>query len=148
MKKIENWLLLPLLFIVFGNYLFVGKSMLHIDHDVQSAQIITDALFFRFFLFILVVLFLLYKIIRKRYGAVNKPWAFSHIAITMLFTVIIWYLVQNQQWPRFYLSTSFNDVLHIWARYNKALVIAACIFLLIQISFLIYFTVKLVKKPL
>jgi hypothetical protein len=145
MKKIENWLLWPTLFIVLANYVLVGQSTL--GHDTRSVSIISHTIFLRFSLVILGVLFLLYKVIRKRQGAVNKPWAISHIAISSLFIVIIWYLVQNQQMPRRYLRTSFDDEWKIWAVHNQALIKSVFMFLLVQVSFLIAFVVQLLKKP-
>jgi hypothetical protein len=145
MKKIENWLLWPVLFIVLGYYLLVGESTL--VHDTRSVSIITHAMFLRISLVILGVIFLLYKIIRKRRGAVNKPWAISHIAITSLLIVITWFLVENQQMPRRYLSTSFNDELSIWVIHNQALVKSVFVFLPVQVGFLISFIVQLLKKP-
>ncbi|HEY8894936.1 MAG TPA: hypothetical protein VIM79_08965 [Niastella sp.] len=145
MKKIENWLFWPVLFIVFANYLLEGESKLGIDK--KSVSIITPSMFSGISLVILVVLFFLYKIIRKRNGAVNKPWAISHVAITTLLIVIIWYLVQNQQMPRRYFSTSFKDELSIWVIHNQALVKSVFVFLLVQVSFLIVFIVQIMKKP-
>jgi hypothetical protein len=145
MKKIENWLIWPALFIVFANYFLVGESTL--GQDTRSVSIITHAMFSGISLVVLCVIFLLYKIIRKRNGSVNKPWAISHIAITILFIVIIWYLVQYQQMPRRYLSTSYKDELSIWVIHNQVLVKSVFVFLLIQVSFLLVFVVQLLKKP-
>ena len=145
MKKIENWLLWPALFIVFANYFLVGESTLRLD--TRSVSIITHAMFSGISLVILVVIFFLYRIIRKRNGAVNKQWAISHIAITTLLIVTIWYLVQNQQMPRRYLNTSYKDELSIWVIHNQALVKSVFVFLLVQVSFLIVFVVQIMKKP-
>jgi hypothetical protein len=145
MKKIENWLLWSALFIVLANYVLVGQSTQ--GFDTRSVSIITHTMFLRFSLVILGILFLLYKVIRKRNGTVNKPWAISHIAISSLFIAIIWYQVQNQQMPRRYLLTSFDDEWKIWAIHNQALIKSIFIFLLVQVSFLIVFAVQLLKKP-
>jgi hypothetical protein len=145
MKKIENWLLWPALFIVLANSLLVGESTQGLD--IRSVSIINNAMFFRLSLVIIGVIFLFYKIIRKRRGTVNKPWAISHIAITSLLIVITWFQVQNQQMPRRYLSTSFKDELSIWAIHNQALVKSVFMFLLVQVSFLIVLVVQILKKP-
>ena len=144
MRKIENLLLVPFLLIVLALCLR-GHSTLDI-HLHDTYYVIAPWPLAQLFVVWLFILFLLYKLIRKRRQFVNNWWAISHITVTTLLTGLIWFsYLFNNRLPRWYISDSLETTLRIWAAYNQLLVISCMIFLFVQVIFLIYFIVQMIK---
>src|SRR5688500_2898027 len=141
MKKIENLLLLPFLFALYGIYR-VSPTMLIIRfHDSWFAT--GPAGVCTWFLCYVIVLFVLYKIIRIRRQFVSRGWATGHIAITFLLIVTVWWSFEFSKFPTSGFSLSEPYYFAAWASYNKVLVFSALTFSLIQVIFWIYFVVQM-----
>jgi hypothetical protein len=145
MKKIENLLLLPFLFTLYGiNRVSANLLSIHF-HD--SYFVTNPAGVCTWFLCYVIVLFVLYKVVRTRQQAVNTVWAAAHIAITFLLIVMVWWAFEYSDMPLNGFSLSKPDDFAAWAGYNRVLIASALIFSLVQVVFWIWFVVQMVRKP-
>ena len=147
MKKIENLLLLlPLLLIVVGE-IFIANSTIdiHLHDTYYVVSPIPMALRFTGWL---IILFILYKVIRKRHGSINNKWAIPHILISTIFIGIILFSYLFNPVPRRFLSNSPETVMQVataYQRYNQLLIVSSIIFLSAQVIFLLYFITMMIK---
>jgi hypothetical protein len=145
MKKIENLLLLPFLFTIYGiNRISIAALMIKVYDD---GILIAPSIVCTWFLCYVLVLFALYKLIRMRQRDVNQVWAIGHITITSLLIVTVWAAFEYADVPVSVFSLTDPGDFAAWASYNKPFVFSALIFALVQVVFWIYFTVKMVKAP-
>jgi heme/copper-type cytochrome/quinol oxidase subunit 1 len=148
MKKIENILLLPVLVLIVLMFLAGDATLDFHLHDTYF--VIALAHVIKWFLYWLVVAFILYTVIRYRHKRVNTAWAITHISLTIIPIVLIWYLAVP---PQLNLSDghdywAFEQAFQSkWEWRNLWLVILALAFLLTQIVFLVYFVTRLFQTP-
>jgi hypothetical protein len=138
MKKIENWLILPVLVLYCWSFANPGTLDLHL-HDTYF--VIAGVSLWRYFAGFLLIIFGLYKTIRNRHQTINPVFAVPHILITM---VLIGFLVIPFTTEKRYIDYSN------WTSYQSKLqweAIAVISYLLTQFIFLIYFIIQLIKKP-
>jgi hypothetical protein len=145
MKKIENLLLLPFLFAVYGIFAF-SPSILSIIFK-GTYHVFGPATLSKYLLFNVVVLFILYKLIRWRRQSVNNIWAISHITITFLLIVLMWWSFAFSKWPESFFDIMQPYDVEFWISENRTMFFSALIFMVVQFVFFIYFIVQLVKKP-
>ena len=134
MQKVENSLILPVLFLFVWS-LTVSESLdVHLnDTYIVVAGFSALRTLASFFL----ILFGLYKTIRHRHDVINLFIAIPHILFT---SILIGCLLAPLEGKRNYIDySSWNSV--PWDA------IGLLTFLLIQVIFLIYFIVEIVKKP-
>lgn len=144
MKKIENLLLLPLLFALYGINRVSANLFFIQFHDTTLAT--NPAGVCTWFLCYVIVLFVLYKLIRRRRQFVNPIWATGHITITFLLMVTVWWALEYSETPTSGFSLSKRNDFADWASFNRTLVFSFLIFSLVQTIFWIYFVVQMVKK--
>jgi hypothetical protein len=144
MKKIENLLLLPFLFALYGiNRVSANVLAIGFNDDYFA---IGPSTVCRWFLCCVIVLFILYKLIRRRRQFVNWIWATGHIAITFLLIVLVWWSFEYTELPTDGFSLSQRGDFAAWAGYHKVFVYSALIFSLVQVAFWVYFIVQMVRK--
>lgn len=143
MKKIENWLLLPIL-ILFCWSLAAAPHTLDIHlHDTYF--VLDSAFTFRFLGGALLLLFGLYKTIRNRHQTINQVFAAPHLLITILLTGLL--LIPFATEVRFIDYNNWSN----WTSYQSNLLrpsIVVNAYVLTQFIFLIYFITQMVKRPI
>jgi hypothetical protein len=144
MKKIENLLLLPFLFALYGVNRASANLLSIAFHD--SYFVINPAGVSMWFLCYLIVLFLLYKVIRMRHQTVNWLWATGHITFTFFLIVTVWWSFEYSGSPLSGFSLSKSDDFAAWVSYNRVLVFSALTFSLIQVVFWIWFILQMIRK--
>jgi heme/copper-type cytochrome/quinol oxidase subunit 1 len=148
MRKIENILLLPVLVLIVLLFLTGDATLDFHLHDTYF--VIALAHVIKWFLYWLMVAYILYTVIRYRHKRVNTAWAITHISLTIIPIVLIWYLAVP---PDLKLSDD-----HAYLAYEQAfhrkwewrylwLGILGMGFLLNQIVFLVYFVTRLFQTP-
>ena len=137
MQKVENSLLLAVLFLFVWSLTVTGSMDLHL-HDTYFVIAGVSAL--RFLAGFFLILFGLYKTIRHRHDVINLFIAVPHILLTF---ILIGSLLASFGEKRNYVEFS------TWQAEGKLLWCAVGLmsFLLIQVIFLIYFLVQIIKKP-
>lgn len=144
MKKIENLLIFPFLFALFGTW-FPSTSLLSIMGK-NASIVISSKTICTWFVCYLIVVFVLYKLIRKRQRSVNAAWGIGHIVLTFWLIAIVWFSFEFAPITQDYIDTSMVDDFSAWASYNLFLVYSVLSFSLVQTIFWIYFVVQMVKK--
>lgn len=140
MKKIENWLILPVM-ILFVWSLTVANYTLDF-HLTDTYFVVDGAFMLRFLGGVLLLLFGVYKTIRHRHHNINRTFAVPHILITILLTGFLLIPVATE--------IKFVDYSN-WKSYQSKLLWPAVVviaYVLTLIIFLIYFIFQLLKKPI
>jgi hypothetical protein len=83
MKKIENFLYLPVLILLFYGASKYSSSVTDI-HFHDTFYVITNASITGWFLAWLGIVFILFKIIRRRHVIIHTKFAFTYIVLTVL----------------------------------------------------------------
>jgi heme/copper-type cytochrome/quinol oxidase subunit 1 len=134
MQKVENSLILPVLFLYVWS-LTVSESLDFHLHDTYFVVAGFSAM--RMLASFFLILFGLYKTIRHRHDVINLFIAVPHILLT---SILIGCLLAPLEGERNYIDyNSWNSV--PWDA------IGLLTFLLIQVIFVIYFIIEVVKKP-
>lgn len=144
MKKIENFLFLPVLVLLF--YSASKYSVAPIDvHFRDTYYMITAAPLTGWFAVWLLVVFFLFKGVRRRRQVINKKFAIPYITATLLFFAVflLFGLSSGPSGENGY-SDSELDALIVK---NNLRTIAAYGFLLTQVVFLVYVVVQFLKRP-
>ncbi len=134
MQKVENSLILPVLFMYVWSLTVSGSLDLHL-HDTYYVVAGFSAL--RGLAGFLLVTFGLYKTIRYRHDVINLFIAVPHI---LLSNILIGCLLAPLEGKRSYVEFSAWNAVP-WAA------IGLLSFLVIQVIFVIYFIMEIVKKP-
>jgi drug/metabolite transporter (DMT)-like permease len=144
MKKIENWLIWPVLLLLF----YSASKHSDTASDIilnDTFYVISNASISGWFALWLVIVIILFKIIRRRHLLVNQILAFTYITLTLLlfgFYLLISFVGGGPK------ASGFSDSeLDAWIFYNQLRIVTACCFFLTQVIFLIYFVVQLKKQP-
>jgi hypothetical protein len=139
MRTIENWLLLPVLVLYIWSLNLIDDSLdIHL-HDTY--YVLEGVSFTRVLAGFLLLIFGLYKIIRYRHQFINRVFALPHILLSVLLTAFLLYPVTAK--PR---DLDYNNWL-VYQKYGQRSAVAGLLFVLIQVIFLVYFVVQLLKKP-
>jgi hypothetical protein len=143
-KKIENWLLLPVLILFSCSFGLVGHTL---DFHLHDTYFVFEGVStFRLLASFLLIIFGLYKTIRNRHQTINRVFAVPHILISILLTgLLLMPLAAKQQYID-YTQLDYSD----WNSYRyqwQLPVMAGLSFLLIQAIFFIFFIAQLLKKP-
>jgi hypothetical protein len=139
MKKIENWLLLPVLVLFCWSLVAYHYTLdIHL-HDTYF--ILEGASTMRILAGYLLIMYGLYKTIRNRHQTINRIFAVSHILISLFFTgLLLLPFTREVRYIDYSNWNSYQSKLNMGA-------IAIIFYLLTQVIFLIYFIAQLIKKP-
>lgn len=144
MKKTENFLLLPVLVLLFYGASKYSAASIDI-HFHDTYYIIASAPIAGWFALWLLIVFALFKWIRHRHQVINQKFFATYITLTLL-SFGIFLLGGLMSGPSGEGRFSDSELDALIFRDNLRMV-AACCFLLFQIIFLIYFIVQLLKRP-
>jgi len=143
MKKIENFLLLPIIASVFYSISKYKDTTIDIN-AFDTFYVIQSGLLTGLFAFWLFVVFLLLKLIRRRQGFVHRLFVFTYNTLTILFFGVFmlgaWHIGPSNG------AGYSNSELDALIFKNQLRLVSAWCFFIVQIIFLIYFIVQLVKK--
>jgi hypothetical protein len=144
MKKIENILFWPVLILLFLSASKYGSTTTDVNVSDTYYIISSGAIAGAFAGWLLVVIFL-FKLIRRRHQVVNKKFALTYIALTiLLFGVFISVgFVKGGSAAGNYTTADLDALMFR----NQLKVACAEGCLLVQVIFLIYFIIQIVKKP-
>jgi len=143
MKKIENWLLWPILILVFYSISKYGDTTTDIYWS-DTFYLVTHASLAGWFLTWLVIVLILFKIIRHRHVIIHTKFAFTYMVLTLLlFSVFL--VAGFVGGPSNGVGFSDADIDRLIARNLFRTVTVFC-FLAVQVIFLIYFIVQL-RRP-
>ncbi|OQP39783.1 hypothetical protein A4H97_16295 [Niastella yeongjuensis] len=144
MKKIENILFWPVLILLFFTASKFGRASTDLNIDDSYYIIPNSYVAGTCALWLLLVVFLL-KLIRRRHQTVNKKITLTYMGVTLLLVTgfLALGLVNGGSAAGNY-TTSDLDALMFR---NQLRVLCGWCFLLVQVIFLIYFFVQIVKKP-
>ena len=143
MKKIENFLFLPVLVLVF--YSMSKYSDAPIDvHFNDTYYMIPTAPLTGWLAVWLLLVFLLFKVIRRRQQSVHKKFAIVYLTGTVLFFAVFLLLGLSGDHSENGFSDSELDTL-IFKDHVR--VVAAWCFMATQVMFLIYFVMQFLKRP-
>ena len=134
MQKVENSLILPVLFLYVWSLTISGSLDFHL-HDTYFVVEGFSAL--RGLAGFLLILFGLYKTIRYRHDIINLFIAVPHILLTC---ILIGCLLVSFEGKRNYVDFSSWNSVQLGA-------MGLLSFLLLQVIFVIYFIVEIIKKP-
>jgi hypothetical protein len=144
MKKVENWLLWPILFLLFYSISKYGATTTDIPWN-DTFYLVTNGSLAGWFLAWLVIVIILFKIIRRRHVIIHTLFAFTYIVLTvLLFGVFV--VAGLVVVPSNGVSFSDADIDKLMARNLFRTVTAYC-FLAVQVIFLIYFFYQLFRQP-
>jgi hypothetical protein len=127
MKKIENWLLWPILILIFCSISKYGDTATDI-HWNDTFYVINNSFITGWFLAWLLIVFFLFKLIRRRHQAINNKFAITFMGGGS---------------PAGYSDSQIDNLIF----YNQVRVVTALGLLVTQVIFLVYFVVQLLKKP-
>jgi hypothetical protein len=143
MKRIENWLLWPILILIFCSISKYGDTATDI-HWNDTFYVINNSFITGWFLAWLLIVFFLFKLIRRRHQAINNKFAILYIVLTVLFFSISWASgFMGGGSPAGYSDSQVDKLI----LYNKVRIVTALGLLVTQVIFLVYFVVQLLKKP-
>jgi hypothetical protein len=135
MKKIENWLIIPALLLLFYWISSFGKASINIHWHDSYYALDNKALSGRFLIWLTIV-FIFFKIIRARHQSINRKFAVTYLVLTLLLFTIFSIPVEPD-----------GRNMEKWSLFNQVRIVVGAIFLLAQVMFLIYYFVQLVRKP-
>lgn len=140
--KIENWLLLPMLILLFYTRSAAAENTTSF-HFQDNAVEFNNGSAAGWALVWLILVFLLWKVVRLRHRTVNIKFAISYILLSLLFFVVLCLPTSPE--------TSANGIsdtqLYMWNLYNSIRAMSWNIVMLTQLIFLIYFIIQLIKRP-
>lgn len=141
MRKIENWLLLPVLILFVASFFVTSTLDVHL-HDTYF--VIAGLSLLRFLAGLLLILFGLYKTIRNRHQKISYAFAVPHILITVFLTglFVIPSAIVPSVLERKYLDYSNWNTFQ--SLYNRESIIIISYFL-VQVIFGIYFFIQMVR---
>ena len=144
MKKIENILFWPVLILLFLSASKYGAASNAIEFNDTYYIILNSHSAGSFAVWLLVVIFL-FKFIRRRRQVVNKKFALAYITLTLLlFGVFIGLgFVKGGSAAGNFTTTDLDALMFR----NQLKVACAEGCLLVQVIFLIYFFIQILKKP-
>ena len=143
MKKIENWLLWPILVLIFCSISKYGDTSTDI-HFHDTYYVINNSTITGWFLVWLLIVFFLLKLIRRRHQSINNKFAILYMVLTVLLFIISWgsgFMVSGS--PAGYSDSQIDKLLF----YDRLRTQTALGLVAIQVIFLIYFVVQQLKKP-
>lgn len=143
MKKIENWLLWPILVLIFCSISKYGDTTTDIQLN-DTYYVINNNIITGWFLVWLLIVFFLFKLIRRRHHTVNTKFAVAYIVLTVLFFGVSWgsgFFGGGS--PAGYSDSQLDKLIF----YDKLRTQTILGLVLIQVIFLVYFIVQLLKKP-
>jgi|GEM_PF-4774469 len=144
MKKIENILFWPVLVLLFLSASKYGAASNAIELN-DTYYIILNSHSAGIFAAWLLLVVLLFKFIRRRHQVVNKKFAITYIVLTLLlFGVFIGLGFVQGSSAAGNFTTADLDAL-MFRNQLKVACAEGC--LLVQVIFLVYFFVQMVKKP-
>ena len=143
MKKIENWLFLPVLVLLFYSASEYSAATTDI-HLNDSYYIISNASIARGLLTWLILVFIFFKVMRRRNPNLNNRLVVSYMVLTGSL-LSVWYIASGVLGAK--TSSGFSDAeLNRWVLFNQIRMTAGFVFGLVQVIFLVYFVVLLLKK--
>lgn len=143
MKKIENFLFWPVLVLVFCSISKYGDMPTDV-HWKDTFFVIKNSIITGCFLAWLIVVIMLFKLIRRRHQSVHTRFAVTYIVLTLLLFSVSWlsgFLGGGS--PAGYSDSQLDKLIF----YNQVRIITAACLLAVQVVFLVYFVVQLLKKP-
>jgi hypothetical protein len=143
MKKIENFLFWPVLVLVFCSISKYGDTPTDV-HWNDTFFVIKNSIITGCFLAWLIIVIMLFKLIRRRHQQVNTKFAITYIVLTLLLFGVSWasgFLGGGS--PAGYSDSQLDTLIF----YNQVRIITALGLLVVQVIFLVYFVVQLLKKP-
>jgi heme/copper-type cytochrome/quinol oxidase subunit 1 len=144
MKKIENWLLIAACLLLVSSFLLTQTVDIHL-HDTY--YIIAGFSIARLTAFWTLLVFLLYKIIRRRRNTVSTKAIVLHSATTFIPVIfILFYWSGNgAQRPRYLDYSSWHTPGPGFQSLLLPVLMLLCI--VSQVIFLLYFVVQVIKSP-
>ena len=143
MKKIENWLIWPIVVLVFCSISKYGDTTTDV-HFSDTYYVIKNSFITGWFLAWLLIVFFLFKLVRRRHQFVNAKFAATYILLTVLLFAVSWgsgFFGGGS--PAGYSDSQLDKLIF----YDKVREVTAFCLLLTQVIFLGYFVVQLLKKP-
>lgn len=143
MKKTENWLLLPILVLIFCSISKYGDTTTDIQLS-DTYYVINNNIITGWFLAWLLIVFFLFKLIRRRHQFVHTKFAAAYIILTVLFFGISWgsgFFGGGS--PAGYSDSQLDKLIF----YDRVREVTAFGLLLMQVIFVVYFVIQLIKKP-
>jgi len=138
MRKIENWLLLPAFILLFRSIIEPLQSF---DIHLHDTYFVFDGVsLLRFPAYALLIIFGMYKTVRHRHENIDPVFALPHIVITILLTGVL--LFPSTTGKRYVDFTNWSTI--GFMQWN---VLSFVAYLLVQVIFLGYFVVQLIRKP-
>jgi hypothetical protein len=144
MKKIENILFWPVLILLFFSASKYGSTSTDI-HFHDTYYIIPSRVISGGFVVWLLVLIFLFKLIRRRHQVVNNKFVLIYITLTAL-SLGVFLGLEFVKGGSAAGNFTYADLDALMLR-NKLRILSAWCLLLVQVMFLIYFIVQIVKKP-
>lgn len=142
MKKIENWLLWPILVLIFASISKYGEQRTDIHWNDTFYVIDNNYITGSLLVWLLIVFFLL-KFIRHRHHTVHTQFAIAYMVLTVLLFTLFWgssFLGGGS--PAGYSDSQIDKLIF----YNNLRLYTAFGLLLVQVIFLLYFIVQMLKK--
>ena len=143
MKKIENLLFWPILVLIFCSISKYGDTTTDV-HFSDTYYVINNSFITGWFLAWLLIVFFLFKLIRRRHHFVHTKFAAAYIMLTVLFFGISWASgFFGGGSPAGYSDSQLDKLIF----YDNLRTQSALCLVATQVIFLIYFVVQLLKKP-
>lgn len=143
MKKIENFLFWPVLVLLFCSISKYGDTPTDV-HWSDTFFVIKNSVITGCFLAWLIVVIMLFKVIRRRGQAIHTKFAITYIVLTLLlFSVSCVSGFLGGGSPAGYSDRQLDKLIF----YDNLRIVTASCLLAVQVVFLIYFVVQLLKKP-
>jgi heme/copper-type cytochrome/quinol oxidase subunit 1 len=143
MKKIENLLFWPVLVLIFCSISKYGNTTTDV-HLHDTYYVIANSYITGWFLAWLLVVFFLFRVIRRRHNYINTKFAITYLLLTVVLFTISWGsgFVGGGS-PAGYSDSQLDKLIF----YDKVRSVTAGGLLVTQVIFLVYFVVQLLKKP-
>jgi hypothetical protein len=144
MKKFENFLLITVLILLFYSASKYSDTSIDI-HYHDTYYLISGAAIGGWFALWLLIVFLLLKIIRRRHHFVHPIFTLIYGVLTLVFLGVIFALTRVGG-PSNRAGYSAADLDALIFRNQMSMLAVWCL-LALQVIFMIYFIVQLLKKP-
>jgi hypothetical protein len=144
MKKFENWLFLPVLILLFFSASKYGAASVDIE-VADTYYIVSSAKIAGIFALWLLFVFFLLKRLRRRQQVLPKKIAIAYITLTVLFLGLFLGLgfVGGGSAAGNFTDSDLDGLIFR----NKLRMTCAWGCLIVQVIFLIYFIIQMVKRP-
>jgi heme/copper-type cytochrome/quinol oxidase subunit 1 len=143
MKKIENWLVLPLILLLFYGASKHSSTTTTDVHFHDTYYVIANRIVAGCCLIWLAIVYVLFKNIRRRHQSIDRRYAIPYLVLTLFIFLAFWLPTG--------VETGMNGIsdaqLDKWLFYNQLRILSVYIFVFAQVSFLIYYIVQMVRKP-